>query len=285
MPSDLEADFPEPEGQRQVKVTGDPDFCQHREVLELPETEGPAAEGDENFCRGREVVVLPGAGEPAPEADSDLLAYAVSASLQVTEERHVYILEDEVLVIRLEERPNEWEVNSDGGCEAEGEARGPPGPAQTSEMERWVEAYQRVATPDIPTLLPRPACDLSVRRGVSPEDAVQYLKEYGAEYLRMERAEDEYRARREQAKVWRRERDEEIRRELEARARQNQEWQEDLARRVEETLERGEEERRAEEQRVKEVEREQLEEQKRNEERQQLEERRRKVEEPKKEDK
>jgi hypothetical protein len=34
IPSDLEADFPEPEIQRLLKVTGDPDFCQHRGVLE-----------------------------------------------------------------------------------------------------------------------------------------------------------------------------------------------------------------------------------------------------------
>ncbi len=189
-----------------MKITGDPYFCQHREVLELPEAEGTAAEGDENFCRGREVVVLPGAGEPAPEADSDLLAYAVGASLQVTEERHVYILEDEAPVLRLEERPNEWEVDSDGGYEAEGEARGLSGPAQTSEMEQRVEAYLRVSTPDIPTLFPRSACDLSLRRGVSAEDTKRYLDGYGAEYLKMEQAEDEYRARREQAKVWRQER-------------------------------------------------------------------------------
>ncbi len=203
----------------------------------------------------------------------------------MAEERHVYLVEDEAPVIRVEERPNEWEVDSDGGYEAEGEARGPSGPAQTLEMEQRVEAYLRVATPDIPTLFPRPACDLSLRRGVSAEDTKRYLDGYGAEYLKVEQAEYEYRANREQAKVWRRERDEEIRREREMRARQDQEWQEDLARRVEGTLERSEEERRAEEQRVKEVEREQLEEQKRNEERQQLEERRRKVEEKKKEDK
>ncbi len=73
----------------------------------MPETEEPAVEGDGNFRRGREVVVLPGAGESAPEADSNLLAYVVGASLQVTEERHVYILEDEAPVIRVEERPNE----------------------------------------------------------------------------------------------------------------------------------------------------------------------------------
>jgi hypothetical protein len=166
MPSDFKADFPEPEVQRQEKITG-----------------------DAGFCRDREVVVLPGVGEPAPEANSDLLAYAVGTSLQVTEERHVYILEDEVPVIRLEERPSEWEVDSDGGYEAEGEgeARGLSSPAQTSEMEQRVEAFLRVVTPDIPTLFPWPACDLSCRRGVSAEDAAQYLKEYGAEYLKVQR--------------------------------------------------------------------------------------------------
>jgi hypothetical protein len=42
IPSNLEADFPEPEVQKLLKVTGDPDFCQHREVLELPESGEPA---------------------------------------------------------------------------------------------------------------------------------------------------------------------------------------------------------------------------------------------------
>jgi hypothetical protein len=74
MPSDLEADFPEPEVQRQVKVTGDADFCRDREVLEIPEPEEPAAEGDADFGRDREVLVLPGTGEAVPEADSDLLS-------------------------------------------------------------------------------------------------------------------------------------------------------------------------------------------------------------------
>jgi hypothetical protein len=205
MPSDLEADFPEPEVQRQVKITGDADFCQHREMLELPETEEPAAaaEGDENFCRGREVLVLPGAGESAPEADSDLLAYAVSTSLQVTEERHVYLLVEEAPVIRLEERPYEWEVDSNGGYEAEGEARGLSSPAQTSEMEQRVEAFLSVATPDIPALFLKPACDLCCRRGLGAKETLRYLEEYGAEYLRMEQAEEDYRVRREQAKVWR----------------------------------------------------------------------------------
>jgi hypothetical protein len=75
MPSDLEADFPEPEVQRQVKVTGDADFYGDREVMEIPETGELAAEGDADFGRDREVLVLPGTGELVPEADSDLLAF------------------------------------------------------------------------------------------------------------------------------------------------------------------------------------------------------------------
>ena len=64
---------------------------------------------------------------------------------------------------------------------------------------------------------------------MSADDTRRYLDEYGAEYLRFEQAEQEYRAHREQAQVWRRERDEEVRRELEAKARQVRFWQEELA--------------------------------------------------------
>ncbi len=67
IPSDLEADFPEPEVQRQVKITGDPDFCQYRDVLELPESGEPAAEAEdsEDIGRGQEAAELPEAGRPA----------------------------------------------------------------------------------------------------------------------------------------------------------------------------------------------------------------------------
>ncbi len=41
---DLEADFSEPEIQRKVRTAGDPGFCQHRNVVELPESGEPAAE-------------------------------------------------------------------------------------------------------------------------------------------------------------------------------------------------------------------------------------------------
>ncbi len=148
-----------------------------------------------------------------------------------------------------------------------------------------MEEYLRVATPDISALFPRPACDLSFRPVVSADDAARRLEDYGAECLRLERAEAEYRARRGEAKVWKRERNEDLRRVLEASARQDQEWKGDLARRVDLILERGEEERIAEEWRVKEGEREQLEEQQRNEERRQFEEKRREAERRKKEDK
>jgi hypothetical protein len=274
IPSDLEADFPEPEARRLLKITGDPDFCQHRNVLVLPESGEPAAgaEAGEDVGRGQEAAESPEAGRPAHESDADLLGYAIDASLQVAEERHIYYIQDEIPVLRLEEPSNDWEMDSNDGWEAAGEARGPPGSAQAVDMEQEMEEYLRVATPDIPTLFPRPACDLSCRPDVSAGDAAQRLDDYGAECLRLEQAEAEHRARRERAKVWRRERNEDLRRVLEARARQDREWQGDLARRVEKTLERGEEERVAEEQRMKEVEMEQLEE------------RRRKVEEKKKED-
>ncbi len=75
---------------------------------------------------------------------------------------------------------------------------------------------------------------------------VRHVDDYGAEYLRQDQAKAEYRARREQAKVWRRERNEDLRRVLEARALQGRKGGEDLARRVDVTMEKEEEERRAE---------------------------------------
>ncbi len=64
IPSDLEADFLEPEVPRHVKLTGDADFCRDRAVVELPEPEVPDV-----------------------EAGADMLAFAVSTSLQVEEKR------------------------------------------------------------------------------------------------------------------------------------------------------------------------------------------------------
>jgi hypothetical protein len=206
IPSDLEADFPEPEIQRLVRTIGDPDFCQHRDVVELPESGEPVAKaGDsEDVGRDREVAELPEVKRPAHESVADLLGYAIDASLQVAEERNMYYVQDEIPVLRLEEPPNDWKVDSNDGYEAAGEARGPPGPAQAVDMEQEMEEYLRVATPDIPTLFPRPACDLSCRPYVSTGDAARRLEDYGAECLRLERAEADYRACREEAGVcWR----------------------------------------------------------------------------------
>jgi hypothetical protein len=146
IPSDLEADFPEPEIQRLLKVTGDPDFCQHRDVLEMPELGEPAAvaDGGEGLGGGQEVAELPEAGRPAHDSDADLLGYAIDASLQVAEERHIYFVPDEIPVLRIEEPFNNWEVDSNDGCEAAGEARGPPGPAQAVDVEQEMEGYLRV---------------------------------------------------------------------------------------------------------------------------------------------
>jgi hypothetical protein len=173
--------------------------------------------------------------------------------------RNVYYVPDELPVLGLEEPPNEWEVDSEDGDGAAGEARGPPGPARATDVEQEMEEFLRIATPDIPALFPRPAWDLSCR--LDAGDMARRMDDYGAEYLRQDQAEAEYRARREQAKVWRRERDEDLRHVLEARALQDGKWGEDLARRVDLTMENEEEESRAEERRVKETEREQLEQQ------------------------
>jgi hypothetical protein len=106
-----------------------------------------AAEGDKDVGRGQEVAELLEAGRPAHESDADLLGYATDASLQVAEERHIYFVPDEIPVLRLEEPLNDWEVDSNDGREAAGEARGPPGPAQAVDVEQEMEEYLRVATP------------------------------------------------------------------------------------------------------------------------------------------
>ncbi len=66
IPSDLEADFLEPEVQRLMRTIGDPDFCQHRDMVELPESGEPAAEaGDsEDVGRDQEVAELRSRGPP-----------------------------------------------------------------------------------------------------------------------------------------------------------------------------------------------------------------------------
>jgi hypothetical protein len=105
-----------------MRTAGDPDFCQHRNVVELPESGEPAAEAEngEGVGRDREVVELPEVERPAHESDADLLGYAIDASLQVAEERNVYYVQDEIPVLRLEEPLNDWEVDSNDGKRLQG---------------------------------------------------------------------------------------------------------------------------------------------------------------------
>jgi hypothetical protein len=86
VPSDLEANFPEPEIPRRVKLVGDADFCRNRAVMELPESETPDL-----------------------EAGVDMLAFVVSASMQVDEERRVTYVDEETPVIAPEGRASGWE--------------------------------------------------------------------------------------------------------------------------------------------------------------------------------
>ncbi len=174
------------------------------------------------------------------------MGHAMDVSMQMVEERSVYYREEELLVLELEEPPSDWEGESNYGDEAAGEARGQTRPARIATMEQRMEEYLRVATPDIPALFLRPAWDLTCRPGADARDMARLMDDYGADQVAQEKAEAEYRARREEAKVWRRERDEENRLVLEARARQAQEYNEDIASRVERTMKNEEEERMAE---------------------------------------
>ena len=64
-----------------------------------------------------------------------------------------------------------------------------------------MEEYLRVATPDIPALFPRPAWDLSWRPDAHARDMARLMDDYGAKQWEQDRAEAEYRVRREEAKV------------------------------------------------------------------------------------
>ncbi len=123
-----------------------------------------------------------------------------------------------------------------------------------------------------------------MRPDADAHDLVRTVDGYGADQVALEKAEAEYRARREEAKVWRRRRDEENRQVLEARARQARTYSEDIASRVEGAMKNEEEARIAELRRVKEAERVQIEEKKRIEEDRQLIEKRREAEKRKKEE-
>jgi hypothetical protein len=283
----LEADLPEPVIQREVSTEGESNFFQHRDVVWQSESGKPAeveTEPGEGFGLGRQVIDLSEAEGPALEGVAELLGHAIDVSMQEMEERSIHYREEELPVLELEEPPNEWERVSYNGDEAAGEAGGQACPAQAATVEQRMEEYLRVATPDIPALFPRPAWDLSFRLGADANDMARLMDDYGAEHLKQDKAEAEYRARREEAKVWRRERDEDLRLVLEARALQAQTYRNDLASRVDRMMEYEEEERVAGERRAREAERVKIEEQKRNEERRQLEEKRREAEKRKKEE-
>ena len=127
------------------------------------------------------------------------------------------------------------------GCGV-GQRTGTSGPNRNCGTEE----YLRVATPDIPALFPRPAWDLSWKPDADAHDVARLMDGYGADQVAQEKAEAEYRARREEAKVWRRKRDEENRQVLEARSLQAQKYNEDIASRVERMMKKEEEERIAE---------------------------------------
>jgi len=171
----------------------------------------------EGLDQGQVVIELPEAEVPALESVVGVLDLVMDTSVQVAEERNVYYVE-EPPVLELEEPPNNWEGDSENGDEAAGEARGQERPARIATVEERMEAYLRVATPDIPALFPRSAWDLSLRPDADAHDLVRILDGYGADQVAMEKAEADYRARREEAKVWRSERDEVNRQVLEARA-------------------------------------------------------------------
>jgi hypothetical protein len=123
-----------------------------------------------------------------------------------------------------------------------------------------------------------------LKPGADAYDLVRTVDGYGADHKALEKAEAEYRARREEAKVWRRERDEVNRQVQEVRALQARKYCDDIASRVDRAMKNEEEERLAELRRMKEAERVQNEEKKRSEDERQLAEKRREAEKRKKEE-
>jgi hypothetical protein len=57
-----------------------------------------------------------------------------------------------------------------------------------------MEAYLRVASPDIPALFPRTALDFSLRPAAGVHDLIRTMDGYGAKCKTAEEAEAEYRA-------------------------------------------------------------------------------------------
>ena len=222
MPYFLQAGFPETGLQREVSIEGESDFYQERRMTGGG-SEEPAAGADlgEGLDRGQVVIELPVAGLPALGGVEGFLSQVIDTDGQVIEERVVHYAEEPPVGV-LEEPPNDWEGDSVNGDEAAGEARGQGCPARTATLEETMEAYLRVASPDIPALFPRTALDFSLRPEADVRDLVRAMDGYGAKCKTAEEAEAKYRAKREEAKVWRRERDEEDRRVQEIRARQAQ---------------------------------------------------------------
>ncbi len=174
------------------------------------------------------VIELPMAELSALGGVEGFLSRVIDADGQVVEERVVHYAEEPPVGV-MEEPPNDWEGDSVNGDEAAGEARGQGCPAQTATVDETMEAYLRVASPDIPALFSRTALDFSLRPGADVHDLIRTINGYGAKCKTVEEAEAEYRARREEAKVWRRERDEVDRQVQEVRALQAREYCDDIA--------------------------------------------------------
>ncbi len=180
----LGAGLPELGLQREVSTEGESDFFQKRSLAWKESSEPAAVRADlgEGFNQGQVVIELPKAEVPALESVGGVLDLVRDASVQVAEERSVYYVEEEPPVPELEEPPNDWEGDSENGDEAAGEARGQERQAQSATMEERMEAYLRVATPDIPALFPRPAWNLSLRPGADAHDLIRTVDGYGADH-------------------------------------------------------------------------------------------------------
>ncbi len=103
----------------------------------------------EELDRGQVVIELPEAEMSALENVEGFLSQVVNTDGQIVEERVVHYVERPSVGV-LEEPPNNWEGDSENGDEAAGEARGQGCPAQIATVEETMEAYLRVASPDIP---------------------------------------------------------------------------------------------------------------------------------------
>ncbi len=133
------------------------------------------------------MIELPVAELPALEGVEGFLSQVIDTDGQVVEERVVHYVEGPPVGV-LEEPPNDWEGDSVNGDKAAGEARGQGCPAQTATVEETMEAYRRVASPDIPALFPRTAASFSLEPGAGVYDLVRTMDGYGAKYKAAEEA-------------------------------------------------------------------------------------------------